>query len=267
MPPRNSIKEYEAGGYYHIYNRGVEKRTIFEDEVDYKKFIAFLSYYLKPLNLQGRTLKDEDGTTISPSRQNNNFTDKITLLAYCMMPNHFHLLVQQADERTIASFMQSLITKYVIYFNKRHRRVGGLFQGKYKTVRILSEEQLKYLSKYIHRNPLPEHPTRSDLEGLSGYKYSSYPNYLGLFIQNWVKPDDILYSFSKTNKFLSYKSFVEETGDISLIYSEMIDLDYWPTRSDLEGLLCDLLKDFTMKCGILGWNRIISILRISDELW
>ena len=226
MPPKNSIKEYEAGGYYHIYNRGVEKRIIFEDDADYKKFIAFLRYYLKPVNLQGRTLKDENNLTIPPSRRNNNFADKISLLSYCLMPNHFHLLVRQEDDRTISSFMQSLITKYVIYFNKRHHRVGGLFQGKYKTVHVSSEEQLKYLSKYIHRNPLPDHPTRSDIEGFANYKYSSYGNYLGLFTQTWVKPDEIIYSFSKTNPYLSYKSFVEEAGDISLIYREMIDLDY-----------------------------------------
>ena len=225
MPSKNIIKQYEAGGYYHLYNRGVEKRIIFEDDLDYKTFISYLKIYLMPLNLQGPTLKDEEGKTISPSRVINNFTDDIELFAYCLMPNHFHVLVKQNSERAIASFMQSIITKYVRYFNKRYQRVGGLFQDKYKCVKIESEEQYAYLSKYIHRNPLSDHPTRTDLEGLREYKYSSYGNYLGLFKQSWVKTEDILSYFSKTNPRNSYQSFVEETGDVSLVYREMIDLD------------------------------------------
>lgn len=225
MPAKNIIKEYEPGGFYHIYNRGVEKRQIFLDEGDYKKFIAFLKFYLVEPNLQGRTLKDENYKTVSPSRTANNFMNEIKLQAYCLMPNHFHLLIKQNNERSIVGFMQSLITKYVIYFNKKYQRVGGLFQGKYKTVRITSEEQYTYLSKYIHRNPLPSFTTRSDLEGLVDYKYSSYGNYLGLFKQSWVKTEDILHYFSPTDPKFSYQNFVEETGDISQVYDEMIDLD------------------------------------------
>lgn len=225
MPAKNIIKEYEPGGYYHIYNRGVEKRDIFQDEADYKKFIAFLKFYLTKPNLQGRTLKDENDRTIPPSRANSNFSDEIQLFAYCLMPNHFHLLIKQVNERSMAHFMHSLITKYVMYFNKRNKRVGTLFQGKYKTVRITSEEQYTYITKYIHRNPLPSHPTGSDLEGLADYKFSSYGNYLGLFKQSWVKTDDILSYFSKSNARNTYQSFVEESGDISRVYKEMIDLD------------------------------------------
>lgn len=225
MPSKNIIKQYEAGGYYHLYNRGVEKRTIFQDELDYKTFISYLKIYLTPPNLQGPTLKDQDGKTISPSRKINNFDNDIELYAYCLMPNHFHLLLRQNSERAIASFMQSIITKYVRYFNKRYQRVGGLFQDKYKCVKVEIEEQYTYLSKYIHRNPLSTKPTRTDLEGLREYKYSSYGNYLGLFKQSWVKTEDILSYYSKTNPRNTYQSFVEETGDISRVYKEMIDLD------------------------------------------
>lgn len=125
----------------------------------------------------------------------------------------------------MAKLMQSLLTKYVIYFNKKYTRVGGLFQSTYKTVRIRNEEQFTYITKYIHRNPLPSFPTRLHLEGLKDYKYSSYGNYLGLFNQVWVKMDDILYHFSKTGFKNSYQEFVEESGDIARVYDEMIDLD------------------------------------------
>lgn len=224
MPAKNSIKEYEPNGFYHIYNRGVEKRAIFVDVDDYKKFLSYLKLYLDKPNLQGLTLKDETGHTISPSRKLCNFNEEIELEAYCLMPNHFHFLIHQHEERSIARFMQALITKYSMYFNKKYKRVGGLFQGRYKTVRIIGEEQYTYVSKYIHRNPL-DLPTGSDPEGLQNYKYSSYGNYLGLFQQSWVKTEDILSYFSKTNPRNTYQAFVEETGDVSMVYKEMIDLD------------------------------------------
>jgi putative transposase len=142
-----------------------------------------------------------------------------------LMPNHFHLLIRQHTEKGMAKFVQSILTKYVRYFNTKYRRVGGLFQGVYKTVRIHNEDQFTYITKYIHRNPLGDNPTRSHLEGLISYKYSSYGNYLGLFKQSWVKTDDILSYFSNTNSRSTYQAFVEEVGDVSRVYKEMIDLD------------------------------------------
>ena len=141
------------------------------------------------------------------------------------MPNHFHLLVKQNSDRSIAKFLQSIMTKYVVYFNKKYARQGGLFQGRYKAVRIVNENQFTYITKYIHRNPIDLMPARSDLAGLVDYKYSSYGNYLGLFKQSWIEMDDILHYFSKSDPKFSYRNFVEETGDISRVYYEMIDLD------------------------------------------
>lgn len=225
MPQKNSRKEYGAGGYYHIYNRGVEKRTIFEDESDYKTFIGYLKLYLSPPNLQGLALKDESGKNIPPSHTPRNFNTEIELIAYCLMPNHFHFFIRQNTDRGMAEFMQSVVQKYVMYFNKKYKRVGTLFQGRYKTVHITNDSQFTYITKYIHRNPINILPSGPGPEGLREYKYSSYGNYLGLFKQSWVKTDDILTYFSKTNPRNGYQSFVEETGDISMIYKEMIDLD------------------------------------------
>lgn len=129
------------------------------------------------------------------------------------MPNHFHLLVHQQNSDGIKRFMQSLATIYSIYFNYRYHRVGTIFQGAYKAVLIESEPQLLYLSKYIHRNPLEILPTRSHLVG---YKYSSYGNYLSLFQQNWVIPDDIISLFSTSNLNNTYRAFVEEADERDL---------------------------------------------------
>jgi putative transposase len=138
------------------------------------------------------------------------------------MPNHFHLFVRQDQIDGINHFMRSLMSEYVRYFNKKYDRVGSLFQGPYKAVKITSESQWIYLSKYIHRNPLTLSPFRESPERLSEYKYSSYQNYLGQFKQSWVSTSDILDHFSNNSK--KYQQFVETGDDITPIYK--IALDY-----------------------------------------
>lgn len=221
MPSKNALKVYELGGYYHLYNRGVEKRNIFEDTKDYKTFLFYLRCYLTDPDLQGQSLK------VSPSRKLKNYTGDIELLSYCLIPNHFHLLVRQHSERGIDGFMRSLSTKYVRYFNTRYKRVGHLFQARYKAVRVLKEDQFTYLSKYIHRNPLSLNAFKDSPRRLAEYKYSSYGNYLNLFSQSWVKTDDILSYFSRTNTGSSYSTFVEEASldDLYLVKNLSLDLE------------------------------------------
>ena len=221
MPAKNIVKEFAPDSYYHIYNRGVAKQKIFLDEQDYKTFLSYFKFYLtlpEPglQDLQGPTLK------VSPSRKLRNFYEEIKLLAYCLLPNHFHLFVFQKDIYGITDFMRSLITKYSTYFNKKYKRVGPVFQGNYKAVMVKTENQFVYLSKYIHRNPLPL-PTRLDLEG---YKYSSYLNYLGLINQTWLDTSEILSYFSKFNTGESYKKFVEEVDETDLIRIKDLMLDF-----------------------------------------
>lgn len=229
MPAKNVIKEYEAGGYYHIYNRGVDKRTIFEDYKDYKTFLSYLKLYLDPPELNSNDF-DLRGLSsqvkISPSKVLKNYFGDIRLLAYCLMPNHFHLMIQQNPERGIDNFMRSLSTKYVRYFNTRYERVGPLFQGIYKAVKLTDEYQFVYLSKYIHRNPLGLPICEDNPRRLCEYKFSSYGNYLQQFSQTWVNTSEILDLFSIWNKNSSYSSFVEdgEPDDITLIAPLTIDI-------------------------------------------
>lgn len=227
MPSKNAVKEYEAGGYYHIYNRGVEKRQIYMDEIDYSVFISYLSMYLSPLqDLQGSSLQEK----ISPSKVPKNYFGEIKLLAYCLMPNHFHLMVKQESDRGIDHFMRSVSTKYVRYFNSKYKRVGPLFQGIYKAVRVESEYQFVYLSKYIHRNPLDLIACKDDPCRLEEYGYSSYGNYLNKYWQGWLNTEEILGLFGSVNKQISYKNyreFVEDSrdDDFSYIKDVVMDID------------------------------------------
>ena len=212
MPAKNSIKMYIDNGYYHIYNRGVNKRTIFKKKIDYKVFLnelkAALSPPPKPNDLKVLfTLKG--GTFKGIPRQPKNFHKEIMLLAYCLMPNHFHLLIRQLSKNSMPSFMRSITTRYAMYFNTRNRRVGPLFQGSYKAVLVEDDNHFLHLTRYIHQNP------HKLIEGhLKDYPYSSYAEYLGLRNTSWIHPEDILAFFRKRRRekkfdFSSYESFVD----------------------------------------------------------
>lgn len=216
MPSRNVLKPYVENGYYHIYNRGVEKRLIFEDSQDYSVFLSYLKEALIPKNekkLYERLSNEDLGW---PERQRikrvlaiKNFSDEIELLSFCMMPNHFHLLIKQNSPRSIDNLTSSVMTRYSMYFNKKNSRRGPLFEGVYKAVLVESEEQLLHLSRYIHRNPLTLANGRNYQN-----RYTSLPEYLSKRKTDWLKPEDILSYFSKTNPVNSYLAFVEEIDDL-----------------------------------------------------
>ncbi|MBU1085289.1 MAG: transposase [Candidatus Beckwithbacteria bacterium] len=215
MPPKNALKYYKAKSYYHIYNRGVAKQNIFNSEKDYKVFLSYLKIYLTPEDLQGQSLQ------VAPSKQLKNYSETVNLLVYCLMPNHYHLLIFQKEKYNIADLMRSIGTKYSMYFNRTFKRTGPVFESRYKAVRIIEQNHLVYLSKYIHQNPLDVLPARTVL---AGYKYSSYGNYLGKFSQSWVKPKKILDYFDSVNKLLSYKEFVEKfDDDLKGLQNKLID--------------------------------------------
>lgn len=213
MPAKNVVKIYVEDGFYHLYNRGVEKRDIFLDDQDYRVFLHYLKVYLSPPPVK----KEEPFKTLPLQRPLNNFYQKIVLLAYCLKPNHFHLLLRQKPANGIEDFMRSLGTKYVQYFNKRYDRVGPLFQETYKAVLVESDEQLLHLSRYIHLNPLGENEDKKDypLKRIILDSYSSYAEYLGKRRTFWVEPKEILRFFKTAQKIhlkdiLSYQSFVED---------------------------------------------------------
>ncbi len=224
LPSKNAVKEYEALSYYHLYNRGVEKRLIFMDEMDYSVFISYLSSYLSLPDLQGVSLQEK----VSPSKTPKNYFGEIKLLAYCLMPNHFHLFVRQESDHGIDHFMRSLTTKYVRYFNSKYKRVGSLFQDTYKGVRVLDEYQFVYLTKYIHRNPIDLFAYKDTPCRLEDYRYSSYGNYLNKYRQSWLDTDEILGLFGSVNKRISYKNyreFVEESSDSDHTFIKDVVLD------------------------------------------
>lgn len=186
MPSRNAIKTYVPHSFYHIYNRGVEKRKIFLDEQDYS---VFLSYFKVALSeMIDEDTKTEAFSSLEEARlRRENFHKDIELSAYCLVPNHFHLLIYQKENaHAITELMRSVMSGYVRYFNKRYERVGSLFQGRYKASLIDQEAYLWHISRYIHLNSLDKNIESADDE------HSSYPYYMGLKSANWIHPERIL---------------------------------------------------------------------------
>ena len=227
MPAKNSIKTYIANGYYHIYNRGVEKRIIFLDQQDYSVFLSYLKEYLLPKNEKKLHERLSD-PQISPKEKDkvlkllrmNNFAGEITLLAYCLMPNHFHFFVKQKEAESIDRFVQSLATRYTAYFNRKYKRVGSLYQGVYKAVLIVSEQHFLHLSRYIHKQALA-----SQGETLRERQPCSYLEYLGRRKSAWIHPEEILSYFDQANPSLSYENFVKQSNDGELLQKLALEED------------------------------------------
>jgi len=215
MPARNTVKEYLPNGYYHIYNRGVEKRKIFLDTQDQNVFLSYLKDYLMPKDLEDLqnqladpTISWSDKAKIKKILRLNNFANEINLLSFALMPNHFHFFIRQKSATAINMFIQSLCTRYTMYFNKKYKRVGRLFQGVYKAASITNEIHYLHLSRYIHKQALQIH------EGnIREIHPTSYFDYLGKRHTPWVQTDEILGYFSEVHPQLSYESFVIEPDD------------------------------------------------------
>jgi len=230
MPAKNVIKTYFADGFYHVYNRGVEKKRIFLDKQDHVVFLAFLKRYLTP--------PPEDPTKTLEPNFYKSLHDEIELLAYCLMPNHFHLLLKQTETTSMARFLQRVSTSYSIYFNRKYERVGPLFQGPYKAAVIDNENYFLHLSRYIHLNPfeiLKASPYKGEaLVNLLNYEWSSYADYLGKRHTEWVKTEMILSYFADAKKKISdprlkgintYQAFVESYKEDSKDILQNLALD------------------------------------------
>lgn len=232
MPSKNSRKIYSENSYYHAYNRGVEKRSIFQDEQDYAVFLSYLKTYLLPKDTAGLMEIVANLNSSYNEKQKalallklNNFSNEITLLSYCLMPNHFHFLIKQKSGTAMDRFLNSLGTRYTMYFNRKYKRVGHLYQDVYKAVLVSSDEQLLHLTRYIHQNPSPSLATKGLALRASLLKQpSSYPEYLQERNTKWIDIKTVLSYFSKNSPSLSYQSFVEQTDD-DTFNNVYIDLD------------------------------------------
>ncbi len=208
MPAKSLLRSPEKGTNSHVYNKGAANRIIFGDDDDYSVFVAYLGEYLsaphdpsslkKDFTVKGRTYK---GTPHLPK----NYFGKIQLLAFSLFPDHFHLLLHQVEEKAIESFIRSLCTRYSIYFNRKYKHSGALFEGPYKSAKIETSAQLAHLTAHIQ----------------NGARISTYPEYSGKKQTSWVNTKIVLSALKEEGA----KSFVDlqkkhqaelENGDLLL---------------------------------------------------
>lgn len=190
--------------HYHVYNRGVALQPTYLFKKDYERFLLCLSYYRFgdiPFKLS-RLLqipKEEREQILTRLETTNNKI--IELIAFCLMPNHFHLLLKQIATGGISRFLKLIADSYTRYFNTRHERVGPLFQGAFKAVHIENNEQLLHLSRYIHLNPFVSFLIKE--ENFINYPWSSLSAYLQAD-SIFVNPQIILNNFKSPQGYLEF---------------------------------------------------------------
>ena len=182
---RNIVK----AGTYHIMVRGVNKQDIFYNNKDRKMFIRLLYYYKRKLDCK--------------------------IHAYCLMSNHVHILFEDKEE-LISDFMRNITSIYAYEFNQKYKRVGHLFQDRFKSVYVYNDEYLLRLIRYIHRNP-----EKAGICKTGEYRWSSYKEYI--YNKKIIEKDEILEKFDK-NKIIALKKFIEfvnnkEEEEIDRLYS------------------------------------------------
>lgn len=174
---------FSVGEYYHLYNRGVEKRNVFIDKKDWERFLKLL--YVANSNIPFR-FTDIENKSINEIERGDPI---VAIGAYVLMPNHFHILVKEIIPNGLSIFVQKISTGYSMYFNKKYERVGSLLQGRFKAQHIKRDEHLKFLYAYIHLNPVKLVEPKwqeigiknknSAIRLINNYRYSSYEDYCG----------------------------------------------------------------------------------------
>lgn len=192
---------------YHVLNRGSAFQPVFKNKRDYARIQETVFYYQnKNLSVSYsrflRLPKEQKSVILETLGNKDKFL--VDIIALCLMPNHIHLLLKQRKESGISTFMGNFTNSYTRYFNKRNKRIGPLFQGKFKAKRIETDEQLLHVSRYIHLNPFTSYVVKT-LQDLEIYPYSSLPEYLGNSKTNLFQKEIVLGQF-KSNT--SYKKFV-----------------------------------------------------------
>ncbi len=207
--------------YYHIYSRGVEKRKIFLNRKDYDRFMALL--YIMNQGIQFRT---DDFLKNNKNNLQNIFKEEkekslVSILSYCLMPNHFHLILYEYTEGGISKFMGKLLTAYSMYFNTKYERSGPLFIRPFRSEHIDNESQFMYIFSYVHLNPLSIIEKKWKVNGIKNkkeaeeflkkYPFSSYQDFLGI-----DRPEKAILDFSYVpdyikNMKLDFKTFEENT--------------------------------------------------------
>lgn len=195
MPCRNVIKSNICDSYYHVYARGHGKHKVFLDDEDFRVFINLFKRYLSTTQ-----------TIDKSGRVYPHLWNKVELLSYCLMNNHFHLLLYQIESGAMTQLMRGVMSSYSVYFNKKYKKTGALFESRYKAVSIKTDSYLMHISRYIHLNP----------GDWRAYPYSSIHAYFGIGQPEWLHPEKVIDLFGSAPV---YADFLDDYKD----YKQSLD--------------------------------------------
>ncbi len=225
MPGRDEpfITKY----YYHIFNKSIEGKQIFRFKSSCDYFLNLLKYYrsskakisFSKLKKLSDTLKEDFFLSV-----NDKKFFQIDIISYCLMPHHFHLLVRQRRDEGVRKFMSDVLNAFTRYFNILHERKGPIFLPRFRSVRIITDEQLVHVSRYIHLNPYSSSLIKNFKE-LDYYQYSSYQEYLGLRDKSICDTRLIMDHFG--NKKYKYREFIEGNAEHQKTLEYVKHLNKW----------------------------------------
>lgn len=187
--------------FYHIYNRGVDKRDIFMDDADRWRFVKSLCIFNDSTRQSEQSIAREDTDFTCPAKP------LVQIHAYCLMPNHFHLLLEQIEENGISLFMNRIGIGFTKFFNKRYDRSGALFGGTFKAKVVNDDSYLFHLSRYIHLNPvslLTKSDNTNPVDYLSDYYWSSYNDYAGRRTFPFITKELIQSEFRDSEEYIKF---------------------------------------------------------------
>ena len=197
---------------YHVFNRSIAGQTIFSIKKDYHRFVDVINYY----RFDNIPIRYSHYKRLPQSRK-NSFNDEfltnnksiIHIISYCIMPNHFHLLLFSDKDHAVSNFTRNVQNSYSKYYNTKYKRNGSLFQSMFKAVRIENDEQLVHVSRYIHLNPITAYLIEAN--ELEEYNWSSAKAFLLDSVNgSFVEPDLVLSNFKSRAK---YKEFLIDQVD------------------------------------------------------
>jgi len=187
MPKKNIVKIYGEDQFYHLYNRVANRQEIFIEPIDY---FYFQSLFKRHLN--------SDAIFDEFDRRFKKYDDEVELISFCLMPNHFHLLCYLKEPQGIVHLMRSVMTAYTMYFNKKYKRSGKLYEGAFLAARIDNEAYLWQVSRYIHLNPID-----AGLDYLT-YEYSSIDYFTGSKHASWIHSERLIETAKDKKEYLEF---------------------------------------------------------------
>lgn len=208
MPYR--IVPFIPNEVYHVFNRSIARLPIFIERSDYGRVLDLINYY----RFSRPPLRFSHYKRLSVERKIEfeklfmvNKNSMLEILAYCIMPNHFHFLLRPKKNNAVSDFMRNLQNSYSKYFNTRRGRTGSLFQFMFKAVRMETDQQLLHVSRYIHLNPATSY--LREIKDLDTYEWSSFKDYISN-VKSFVNREIVLGNFRSK---LEYRKFVFDQAE------------------------------------------------------